>query len=69
MDGTWTYYDRKGKTVQEIIYIKGKAQNQDELNEKEQKAFRKFEENKHRLMDPAKFMNDPQKYMRESGSR
>jgi len=67
MEGTWEYFDIKGKVVKKIEYIKGKAQNQDELDKEEQEYFEKIEENKHRLLDPANFRNDPTKYMKNSG--
>ena len=64
MEGTWLYYDINGKVVKEIEYLKGKAQNQDELDAKEQEIFEKIEENRHRLLDPANFINNPMKYMK-----
>ena len=67
MEGTWSYYDLKGNVVKEVEYVKGKAQNQDELDAKEQEIFNKLEENRHRLLDPANFINEPMKYMKQSG--
>jgi len=67
MDGKWTYYDKKGKVLKEINYVNGKAENQDELDEKEQNIFKQFEENKKQLKDPKDYINNPYEYMKENG--
>lgn len=67
MDGEWIYYDKKGKVKKKIKYIKGIAENQDELDEEEQKIFKQFEKNKKRLMDPKDYINNPYEYMKANG--
>jgi len=67
MDGKWTYYNEKGKVTKEIRYVKGVAENQNELDEKEQEVFKQFEENKKRLKDPKDYINNPYEYMKENG--
>ena len=67
MEGKWIYYDKKGKLKKQIKYVKGKAENQDELDEEEQKIFKQFEENRKRLMDPKDYINNPYEYMKANG--
>ncbi|RLD80730.1 MAG: hypothetical protein DRJ10_07045 [Bacteroidetes bacterium] len=67
MDGKWIYSDFKGEIVKEIYYMNGVAENQDELDEKEQEVFKQFEENRKRLKDPKDYINNPYEYMRDNG--
>lgn len=67
MDGEWIYYDRKGKEIQRIKYEMGKTKQQSVLDEKENEAMKKLEENRHRLIDPAHYINNPNEYFKKKG--
>lgn len=69
MDGDWIYYDNGGKEMQRIKYNMGIAENQDELDMNENEVFKKLEENKERLLDPANYINNPNEYLKKNGLR
>lgn len=55
-DKTWIFYDEKGGELMTIVYEKGKAANQEELNEAQQKEFEEFEKNKGKFEEPADYV-------------
>lgn len=52
-DKTWIFYDEKGSEVMTVIYDKGKATNEDDFDEVQQKEFREYEQNKGKFQEPA----------------
>jgi antitoxin component YwqK of YwqJK toxin-antitoxin module len=66
-DGDWIYYDLSGKEVKKINYVMGKTDQQAELDEEEEKAFREAEKNKGKYLDPADYINNPSEYIRSNG--
>lgn len=67
MDGDWIYYDENGVELQKIKYVMGKTDQQKELDEKENELFKKIEQNKERLIDPADYMTNPDEYLQKNG--
>jgi antitoxin component YwqK of YwqJK toxin-antitoxin module len=67
MDGEWIYYDEKGLEMEKVSYVMGKAANQKELDEKDNKYFLEMEKNRNRLMDPANYITNPDEYLRANG--
>lgn len=67
MDGDWIYYDQNGTEIQRINYVMGKTSQQKMLDEKENEIFKKMEQNKNRLLDPANFINNPNEYLQKNG--
>jgi len=66
-EGKWLIYEQDGKLKQTIIYHEGIAENQDELDAKETEEINRLLENKGSIPDPAKFINNPEEYIRRSG--
>ncbi len=67
MEGDWIYFDKDGKELERINYVNGKTSRQKELDEKENEVFKKLEQNKGRLIDPADFINNPNEYLQKNG--
>lgn len=66
MNGVWIYYDRDGKEQNRTTYKDGKAENQKELDKKQKEYLDKLEQNKGRIVDPAKYINNPNEYFRKT---
>lgn len=62
--GKWTYYSTKGKEDKVIEYEYGEIVNGEKLEDEETEQLRKFEENRHKLKDPEKYINNPDAYIR-----
>ena len=65
-DKTWVFYDVQGNKKMTLIFENGQLQNEDRLNEKEMEEFKRYEENRKRLKDPANFQGRPEEYIRNS---
>jgi antitoxin component YwqK of YwqJK toxin-antitoxin module len=50
--GTWSFFTDEGKKKTEIVYNYGKAQNEDEIIEKDQEFFKMVEENMGKFDEP-----------------
>ena len=68
-DGDWKYYDEQGNYQYTLSYRNGLIRNQAVLDSLEQVRFDELNRNRHKIIDPEKFMNDPSTYMRESQIR
>ena len=64
----WKYYDKDGNYSHSFIYDLGLLLNPEVRDSLERIRFQELEENRHRLVDPEKFMNDPMEYMQQSRS-
>lgn len=51
-NGKWTFYTDDGQIKSEIVYQNGKAENEEEIIEKDQEFFKKVEENIGKFEDP-----------------
>ncbi len=51
--GTWTFFTDEGKKKFEIVYHKGKAENEEEIIKKNQEFFKMVEENVGKFEDPS----------------
>jgi len=67
MDDEWIYFDNKGEEVHRITYKMGKSDEREEMTKKQTEILKKLDENKGRLKDPAKFINNPNEYLKSSG--
>ena len=61
----WIFYSAKGKVNKTIAYEMGYADNQDELDAKQQKELEAMEANKDRFADPEHYIGDPNEYLRK----
>ncbi|MCW0482535.1 toxin-antitoxin system YwqK family antitoxin [Gaoshiqia sediminis] len=62
----WKYYDETGNYSHSFIYDLGLLMNPEVRDSLEQIRFRELEENRHKLVDPEKFMDNPMEYMQRS---
>ena len=60
----WSYTSEKGELLFNIEYKNGIAANQDELDSIQQKKLEDMEKQKDHLVDPEKFVDDPDSYLR-----
>jgi antitoxin component YwqK of YwqJK toxin-antitoxin module len=61
-DKTWVFYDEKGAEVMTVLYDKGKATNEDDFDDAQQKEFREYEQNKGKFQEPADFIRKQMMY-------
>lgn len=63
-DGNWDFYSNKGELLFSIEYKNGIASNQDELDKIQQAKLKEMEKKKAHLIDPERFVDDPDAYLR-----
>lgn len=63
-EGKWDFYSNKGELLYSTNYQNGTASNQDEIDQIQQKKLKNMEMQNDKLLDPAKFVNDPDSYLR-----
>lgn len=62
-NGEWRYYHENGDFSHQLAYDTGTLLNPQVLDSIQQIQFNQLEQNKDKLVDPEKFMNDPMQYM------
>jgi antitoxin component YwqK of YwqJK toxin-antitoxin module len=62
-DSTWKYYDEKGQLRYTLKYDKGILTTPEILDSIQKIQFDELERNKGRIIDPEKFMADPEQYI------
>lgn len=55
-EGKWLYYKENGHIENELIYVNGIAENQEELERLEDEQIRQLEQNKGKIEDPRESM-------------
>lgn len=66
--GDWFKYDKKGKK-KKVKYINGKPENWKELEQKKSEELLKQMQNKGKYIDPAKFKNKPDEYLKQINNK
>ncbi len=61
--GEWTFYTENGSVRYKLNYQEGILQNPEVLYEAQTKQLDAMENQRHRLADPAHFLNDPMEYL------
>ncbi len=64
----WKYYDEHGNLSYTLVYDLGIVMNPEVLDSIQQIQFKEMDENRKKLADPEKFMDNPMEYMRQSMS-
>lgn len=62
-EGIWEYYSDRGELLFRLDYKNGIATNQDELDKLQTEKLKKMEEHKQQLIDPEKYVDDPDTYL------
>jgi len=62
-EGKWIFYSKKGEVTKTVEYELGYANNQDELDAKQQKELEALEANKNKDIDPEHYIADPTEYL------
>ena len=65
-DGEWKYYDKEGNYRYSLFYNEGQLLNPQVRDSIDNLEMQQLEQNKARLIDPEKFMDDPSEYMRKN---
>ncbi len=62
-DKKWLFYNEKGQIDKTITYQMGVAENQDELDAKQQEELDALEANKDKIIDPEHYIQNPTEYL------
>ncbi|MFT3740052.1 MAG: toxin-antitoxin system YwqK family antitoxin [Breznakibacter sp.] len=62
-NGNWTFYKEDGKFDYELEFEKGSLKNSDAIDKRLQEQLQNWEQNKDKLRDPEKLINDPDAMM------
>ncbi|WP_372755121.1 toxin-antitoxin system YwqK family antitoxin [Labilibaculum sp.] len=63
-DGKWEFYSNTGTLLYSAEYKNGIASNQDEIDKIQQNTLKEMEKQNGNLVDPEKFVDDPDSYLR-----
>ncbi len=66
-EGEWEYYDWEGRLVRKIIYQAGIPEHAEELELEESRKLDSLIHAGGKMLDPARFTDDPEAYMKLSG--
>jgi len=65
-EGVWHYYDARGNLKKEVSYRQGISANVKEEEEEENNSLKAIENESRKIADPARFINEPDVYLRMS---
>jgi len=65
----WKYFDENGNYQYSLVYDEGIVTNPAVLDSIEQIRYQQLDTNKNKIVDPEKFMSDPNEYMMQTGIR
>jgi len=63
--GEWQYFDMNKKSIQKITYKKGKAINQDQIDDKQTDELKDMDKRKNLYKDPEKYKDNPMNIINE----
>lgn len=64
-EGNWVYYLENGEEDYTLKYSQGKLTNSEVLDERQQKVFEQYENNRNRIEDPFMYLTDPESYFKK----